>query len=37
MALGLVTATAGTGSIVLYVKFFSHLNSELSISLIVSM
>jgi hypothetical protein len=38
MALGLLKATAGTGSGLFVVKFFlSHMSFELTISLIVSM
>jgi hypothetical protein len=37
MALGLLTATADTGSSIFVVVFFSHVSFELTISLIVSM
>jgi hypothetical protein len=37
MALGLLTASLGTGGGFLYVNFFFYLNFEVSISLFVSM
>jgi hypothetical protein len=37
MALGLLVATAGTGSGFFHVIFFSHVSFEMTISFIVSM